>query len=108
MEQPIRHDSKIVIEEVTDPEVNARSRTRSEYFQRNTEWWQAHRHEVLPGGWGKYVAVAGQEAFLADTPAEAWAWVKTKHPDDPGPWVHYLKPVKGPRIYAHHRQVVDV
>ncbi len=108
MEQPIRHDAKIVIEEVTDPEEIARHRIGMEHFRRNLDWWDANRQAFLPHGWGRYVAIAGQQAFLADTPAAAWAWVRAQHPEDQGPWVHYLKPAKGPRIYAHHREVADV
>jgi hypothetical protein len=105
MEQPIRHDSKIVIEEVTDPEEIVRHRIGMEHFKRNLDWIQAHWNDVLPHGWGKYLAVAGQETFLADTPQEARAWAEQKHPEDQGAWIHYLKPAKGPRIYENRRRM---
>lgn len=48
---------------------------------RNEEWLEAHWAEVLPQARGKFLAIAGQEAFIADTPAEAWAWVDAVHPE---------------------------
>jgi hypothetical protein len=52
---------------------------------------------------GKFLAVAGQEGFIAPTPEEAWAWVDTTHPEDDGAIVQYVRPETGPRIYASHR-----
>jgi hypothetical protein len=93
-------EAKFVIEEVTDPNEIARARAQSERHRRNTDWLQAHWAEVLPQARGKFLAVAGQEAFIADTPAEAWAWVDTMHPEDNGAIVEYIRLEKGPRIYA--------
>ena len=90
---------KFIIEEVTDPEEIARSRAQHERHRRNSDWLQAHWADVLPQARGKFLAVAGQEAFIADTPAEAWAWAKTTHPEDDGATVQYVRPEKGPRIY---------
>ena len=90
-----------IIEEVTDADEIARFKAQNEQFERNTDWWQAHMKEFLPQAFGKFVAIAGQEAFLANTPEEAWKWVETKHPEDQGALVHYVRPVVGPRIYAN-------
>ena len=100
MEQPIHHDSKIVIEEVTDPEGSTRSRVRIEQFRRNSDWLQAHWGDVVPKARGKFVAVAGEEAFIAGTPRDAWAWAAAQHPEDQGPVVQYVRLGQGPRIYA--------
>jgi hypothetical protein len=52
---------------------------------------QAHWGDVLPQARGKFVAVANQEAFIAATPAEAWAWAEATHPEDNGAIVHYVR-----------------
>jgi hypothetical protein len=52
--------------------------------------------------------VAGQEAFIADTPEEAWAWARTNHPEDNGAFVQYVIPEKGPRIYANRRKEASI
>jgi hypothetical protein len=38
----------------------------------------------LPQAYGKFVAVAGQEAFIADLPGEARKMAKAAHPDHDG------------------------
>lgn len=91
---------KFVIEEVTDPEHLARVRAIDEQHKRNSDWLQGHWADVLPQARGKFLAVAGQEAFIADTIKDAWAWVDAKHPEDGGAFVRYVRPEKGPRIYV--------
>lgn len=92
-----------IIEEVSDPSEIARSRAQDERHRRNNEWLQAHWADVLPQARGKFLAVAGQEAFIADTPEEAWAWADTTHPEDDGATVRYVRTEKGPRIYVDRR-----
>ena len=58
---------------------------------------------VLPQARGKFVAIANQEAFIAETPAEAWAWVEATHPEDNGAIVHYVRTQRGSRLYADGR-----
>jgi hypothetical protein len=97
--------SDIVIEEVTDPEEIARHHRVAEAGRRNSAWLEAHWADLLPDARGKFVAVAGQEAFVADSPEEAIALAKEAHPDDPGRLIRYVIPEQGWRIYAHRRQV---
>ena len=92
--------SAFTIEEVTDPDEIARARAQDERHRRNSDWLQAHWPDVLPQARGKFLAVAGQEPFIADTPEEAWAWAAATHPEDNGAIVQYVRPEKGPRIYA--------
>ncbi len=94
---------KLILEEITDPDEIARLQTQDEQHRRNSEWLQAHWAGILPQARGKFLAVAGQEVFIADTPAQAWAWVDKTHPEDDGATVEYVRPEKGPRIYADHR-----
>src|SRR5260221_14207218 len=94
---------KFIIEEVTDPDEIARARAQHERRKRNSDWLQAHWADVLPQARGKFLAVAGQEAFIADTAEKAWAWAEATHPEDDGAVVQYVRPEKGPRIYGNHR-----
>jgi hypothetical protein len=92
---------RLILEEVTDPAEAARCRAQLARARRNLEWLEGHWADVLPAARGKHLAVAGQEAFIANTPEEAWAWVRTNHPEDDGAFVHYVIPEKGPRIYTN-------
>lgn len=95
MDQP-----RFTIEEVSDPAGDALFREWHERFRRNSEWLQSHWPELLPRARGRFLAVAGQEAFVADTPEEAWALAKAAHPDDIGVIGQYVRRERGPRIYA--------
>ena len=92
---------QFVIEEVTDPGELARAREQSERARQNGQWLQAHWPDILPKARGKFLAVAGEEAHIADSAEAAWAWADTAHPDDDGAFVQYVRLEKGPRIYAH-------
>jgi hypothetical protein len=89
------------IEEVTDPAEIERSRAQHERARQNSAWLQDHWGDLLPRAYGKFVAVAGQEAFIADTAKEAWDWAAQAHPEDNGALVRFVRQLKGPRIYDH-------
>ena len=95
--------SALSIEEVTDPKEAERARTQHERHRCNSDWLQTHWADILPQARGKFLAVAEQEPYIADTPAEAWAWVDATHPEDNGAIVRYIRTETGPRIYAHCR-----
>jgi hypothetical protein len=101
-------EPQFVIEEVTDPVAIGRSQAQFARFRRNSEWLQAHWSDLLPQAQGRFIAVAGQEAFVADTPQEAWAKARAAHPEDDGAFSQYVIPHPGPRIYAHCRRMVVV
>jgi hypothetical protein len=92
-------EPKLVIEEVNDPVATERVRLAQERYRRNSDWLAAHWGDLLPGALGKHVAVAGQEAFVADTPQEAIAAAQAAHPEDQGLLIQYVIPHKGPRFY---------
>jgi hypothetical protein len=94
---------RLEILEITDPAERARNLARHERALRNSEWLQAHWQDLLPAARGKFVAVAGQEGFVADSPEEAWAWARAAHPEDDGAMVQYVRATTGPRIYAYRR-----
>lgn len=96
----LQKKSTLVIEEVNDPDEIARSREQSERHRGNVDWLQSHWGDVLPQARGKFLAVANQEAHIAETPQEAWQWATTNHPNDNGAFVRFVKQEKGPRIYA--------
>ena len=97
------NESKITIEQIDDPEYVARFNAQYEQAKRNSDWLQAHWADVLPEARGKYLVVAGQEAHIADTAEEAWAWAATTHPEDQGALVEYVFKEAGPRTYGHRR-----
>jgi hypothetical protein len=94
-----------VFRTVTDPTEIARGQEVSEQFRKNSEWLEAHWADLLPGALGKHIAVAGQEAFIADTPQEVIALARVAHPSDNGLLVRYVPVNQGPRIYGIRRQV---
>ena len=94
-------EPRFIIEEVTDPEEIARHRDVAERAKRNRDWLQAHWPDLLPQALGRFLAVAGQEAFVADTPEEALALAETAHPEDTGVIFQYVIAEPGARIYAH-------
>jgi hypothetical protein len=93
-------EPRFIIEEVTDPDAIARARAQDERARRNSEWLQAHWPDLLPQARGRHLAVAGQEAFIADSPEEVWAPAMAAHPDDDGALLQYVRPERGPRIYS--------
>ena|SRR5438874_4999263 len=99
--KPAMNESKITIEEVTDPIEIARHRSWHEKARRNAEWLSTHWSDLLPQAYGKFVAVAGQKAFIADTGEEAEARARAAHPDDEGLLSQYVFPPGGPRIYGN-------
>ena len=96
-------EPRFIIEEVVDPEEIVRSRVQRERARRNSDWLQAHWPEIVPRARGRFLAVAGQEAFIADSMEEAWALAMAAHPEDTGAHLQYVIPERGPRIYADRR-----
>jgi hypothetical protein len=92
---------KFLIEEVDDPDEIARAKAQFARHRLNSDWLQAHWPELLPAARGKFIAVAGQEAFIADNPEEAWDMAEAAHPEDDGILAQYVRPERGPRIYAN-------
>ncbi|HEV3343093.1 MAG TPA: hypothetical protein VG125_22160 [Pirellulales bacterium] len=91
----------VTVEEITDPVEIAQIHAQHEQAQRNADWLEAHWDDLLPQAFGKFIAIAGQEAHIADSPHEARQWAKTVHPEDRGALVEYVLPPGGPRFYAN-------
>lgn len=86
---------------IDDPVLAAATCAQIERGERNSVWLAGHWAELLPQARGKFVVVAGQTAYIADTAADAWAWAKKVHPEDNGAIVQYVRTEQGPRIYAN-------
>lgn len=97
------HDQRLTIDEVNDPAEVARCRAQDERARRNADWLEAHWAELLPRARGRFIAVAGQQAYIADSAEEAWRLARAAHPDDDGAISQYVRPEGGPRVYAYSR-----
>jgi hypothetical protein len=94
--------------EVTDPVHLAEVQARSERFRRNLAWFEAHAEELYRTQRGKYLCIAGQEVFVADTAEVVLALAQAAHPEDDGRFTRYIPRVRTERIYAHRRPVAAV
>ena len=103
MIRQVTPEPQVTVHEVNDPAETARCRAQNERAKRNNDWLQAHWNELLPQARGKFVAVAGQEAFIADSAGKAWRVARAAHPEDDGAVSQYVFPGRGPRIYACRR-----
>ena len=102
MEEP-----KVTLEFNDDPAHYEKARAQHDRAVRNGEWLERHWGDLLPGVRGRFVAVAGQEAFVADTGAEARRMAAEAHPEDDGVIVQYVRKDAYPRIYAHIGKMVS-
>lgn len=98
-------EPKFTIEIIDDPEFNARFHARLAQFKKNSDWLSAHWGDVLPQASGRFIAVAGQEPFIADDPLEAERMASVAHPEDEGVYVKYVDPRKGIRLYGNRRRM---
>lgn len=88
------------MEVLTDPEELARARAQRDRFDRNAAWLHKHAAEIYPRHRGKFICIARQELFVADTAEEALALAAQTHPEDDGSFLHYIPRERVPRIYA--------
>src|SRR5688572_22050354 len=95
------HEQELEMFEVTDPAELAAAGVRRQYFDKNSAWLQAHIADFQdPKLGGKFLCVAGQEAFVGDTVEEVIARARAAHPDDVGYFTRYIPREKLPRVYA--------
>ncbi len=86
----------IIMEEVTDPSELERARAQDARFTRNWAWFEAHAAEIYTAYRGKYLCIASEELFVADTPEEALA----AHPHDDGRFTRLIPRERLARTYA--------
>ncbi|HEV7222498.1 MAG TPA: hypothetical protein VGN42_07340 [Pirellulales bacterium] len=94
-------EPQLTIEAFVDEDEVARSAAQLQRVRQNCDWLGAHWPELLPAARGKFLAVAGRQAFLADSPEEAWQMAEAAFPDDDGALVQYVRALEGPRFYAN-------
>jgi hypothetical protein len=92
--------NEVVMEVITDPEILASANAQWEQAERNSEWLAAHAEKVYQAHRGRYICVAGQELFAADTVEEALAAAKAAHPEDRGVVRRFIPREGVERIYA--------
>ena len=90
----------IVTQDVTDPQKLSEAQARRTRFDRNEAWLQAHAAEIYRRHRGRYICIAGEELFVADTSEAAYASAKLAHPEDDGRFVRYIPKEKLARVYA--------
>ena len=93
-------DQAVTIEQFADSDGETRRQHHRASAQQNWDWLEAHWSDLVPRAYGRFLAVARQVVFLADTLDAAIEWVRTVHPDDTGHIVEYVWPPQGPRIYS--------
>ncbi|MGH9836245.1 MAG: hypothetical protein ACREBD_35425 [Blastocatellia bacterium] len=96
---------QIVMREVTDSQEVAMACAQHERYKRNLTWLNAHFKEVYTRHRGKFICVAGEKLFVADTPKKVIALAKAAHPEDDGRLIRYIYPRKIARIYANQWRV---
>jgi hypothetical protein len=101
MIQQIHHSSNLEMFEVTDPAELAAANIRRAFFDRNSAWLQVHIKDVCTDERrGKFLCIAGEEAFIGDTVEDVVQRATAAHPDDQGWFTGYIPREKVPRIYA--------
>jgi hypothetical protein len=96
-------EAEFKAEEVSDAAEIARCSAQDARAKSNSDWLQANWPALLPQARGQFVAVAGQEAFVANTAGEAWQMARAAHPEDDGAISQFVFPTRGPRIFACHQ-----
>jgi hypothetical protein len=93
--------SQLTMAEVTDALEIAKTKAQRERFRKNADWLQAHVPQVYAQHRGKFICVAGQELFVADTAPEAVAAARKAYPEEDGFLLRYVPREKLERVYAH-------
>jgi Family of unknown function (DUF5678) len=91
---------------IEEPEMTPEMARLFEQAERNMVWLSEHAEEleIFKRYRGRYVAAAGGELFVADTPEEVERLAREKHPDEM-PHVRYIFREKRSRIYACQRKM---
>jgi hypothetical protein len=74
-------------------------------LNRNMQWWSAHGEALIPELKEKFIAVAGEELFVADSRCRVQQLASEAHPEDEGVFVLDLTSSFFPRLYAVRRQL---
>ncbi len=81
------NENPVTLEVEEAPAVNGLDLAHERRLKKNLDWLNARWDDLLPRTRGKFVAVAGQEVFIADTYQAAMDLARAAHPDDDAAWV---------------------
>ena len=90
-----------MFEEESDPQVIARHHAQDQRQKRNLAWLESHWGQLLPQARGRFLAVADEQAFIAQSADAAWEWIDVNHPKDVGAFVQHVPAKPAMRIYAN-------
>lgn len=90
----------------TDPTINAAAVARHETASRNWDWLAENFRALAKGNEGRYVCVAGQQAFIADDPDEARRLATEAHPTEAAVICHRFLKTDRASTHANRRPVV--
>jgi hypothetical protein len=93
------------IHELTDPREIEQCREQMASLRRNLDWLEAHAQAVYSQHRGRFIAIAGQELFVADSPTEALSLAQATHPEDGGAYARFIHKERLPRLYANRWRV---
>ena len=85
-----RKRPRVVMEEINDVDEVAKARKQRERFDQNAAWLQRHISGIYSEHRGKFICIAGEELFVADTVKEAITQASVAHPDDDGWFTRYI------------------
>ena len=92
-----------LLDSPTDTVEIEQSRARRAQYDRNWKWFQTQIVELGKTHFARYVCVAGEQAFFADSAEEAASLARTAHPEDFGRFVYYFPTHRLARVHAHYR-----
>src|SRR5438874_6907720 len=104
----MKTEIEMIVDAPMSPEDLARFRKQMEQFRKNLDWYEGHALEIGRQYAGKFICVAGQQVFSADTSKEARAKGRAAHPEDDGAFGEYVRVEKGPIVYAPRRSMASV
>ncbi len=90
----------MTVREITDPQERAAIRAWRERADRNAAWLHMHGSEVYPFHRGRFICIAGEELFVADSIHVVLRLARTAHPDDDAYFLRYIPRDRVARIYA--------
>ena len=92
----------LMYEEVLSPDELARARSLRATFQKNMAWASANAVEINRTCRGKFICVAGEQLFAADSPKQAHALAVAAHPaEDAATYSCFVPTTDRPKIYAN-------
>ena len=87
-------------------DISNADRARMRSADLNHAWFDARAAEIYEANRGKWICVAGQQLFSADTHAEVTALAEAAHPEEVGSFTRYVRRKEEIRTHVNFRLVV--